>query len=452
LQHQPERTSLLGMKGMLKLLLSLILLCSSLSVSAMDDFSCAADTVQQDSVKKKKAFTVAGEDMTTEGTILKKGKENIWKKLWNTIVYLTTVKRGKVDVNYVDVNKYQWKLVLNTFYSDMDISLQTPTINASQAFSDRLNGLLPAGTDIGRLKLDASSNVNTRVGLYLGYGGVGLGYYFDLSHGLNSTFTFNFYKPSFGFDIRLRKTNKMTGSFDLSGRDAMENTIKTNLDKVEDADKRTVYTKEFTNMRNILNRMAEIDEGDIDVHTLLITAYYAFNKRKFSYSAATWPDMIQKRSAGSWLLYSSLFYARFKTNDNDYIRTLGGINRFSSTNLSLGGGYGYNWVLCNQHLLLHGSVTPMLMWAMRGKIDVAEGYILNDEKNNYARSISDKYLGGKSSLALAGVGRGAVMYRINPRFTLGVDGVFTFFRLGKKDMFNMHIEDYYVHGYFAFQF
>jgi len=437
---------------MLKLLLSLILLCSSLSVSAMDDFSCAADTVPQDSVKKKQAFTVAGEDMTTDGTILKKGKDNIWKKLWNTIVYLTTVKRGKVDVNYVDVNKYQWKLVLNTFYADMDISLKTPNINASQALSGHLGGTLPEGSDMGRLKLDASSNVNTRVGLYLGYGGVGFGYYFNLSHGLNSTFTFNFYKPSFGFDIRLRKTNKMTGSFDLSGRDAMENIIKTNLATVEDADKRAEYTSNFNDLRDRLDRMAKIEEGDIDVHTLLITAYYAFNKRKFSYSAATWPDMIQKRSMGSWLLYSSFFYARFKTNDNDYIKSLGGINRFSSTNLSLGGGYGYNWVLCNQHLLLHGSVTPMLMWTVRGKVDVAEGYVLDDEKSTYARSVSDKYLGGKSSLALAGVGRSAVMYRINPRFTLGVDGIFTFFRLGKADAFNMHVEDYYVHGYFAFQF
>ena len=96
-----------------------------------------------------------------------------------------------------------------------------------------------------------------------------------------------------------------------------------------------------------------LNPGDLAFVRGNARAYYAFNWKRFSYSAAKNQNRIQKRSAGSplvtvearWLYMSHM-------EDTDKIDISKGI---MSSIVALGGGYAYNWVPV-KNLLVHASL------------------------------------------------------------------------------------------------
>ena len=105
----------------------------------------------------------------------------------------------------------------------------------------------------------------------------------------------------------------------------------------------------------------ELPDGLLEVRTLNLNVYYAFNGRRFSYPAAFSQSYIQRRSAGSFLLAASYMRQRIildweRPRVGDQWSGMEG-QQLKMTNIGIGAGYGYNYVL-GQGWLLHLSAQP----------------------------------------------------------------------------------------------
>lgn len=96
-----------------------------------------------------------------------------------------------------------------------------------------------------------------------------------------------------------------------------------------------------------------------DQHTVRMfyaEGYYVLNHRKFSLGAGLYADMIQKRSAGSMMVYGNYFRSRYNAED----LLASNYDSFQTQQVSLGLGYGYNWVFNKGKIVLHASAVPMI--------------------------------------------------------------------------------------------
>lgn len=101
-----------------------------------------------------------------------------------------------------------------------------------------------------------------------------------------------------------------------------------------------------------------LDKGLVKTEMLLITGYYVFNHRRFSYPAAFTQSFVQRRSAGSWLAGFSYQGGKMKTavEDSEEMPSA----RLFVGHFAVGGGYAYNFVL-GRKWLLHLSAMPTLV-------------------------------------------------------------------------------------------
>ncbi len=125
--------------------------------------------------------------------------------------------------------------------------------------------------------------------------------------------------------------------------------------------------KLYTGWSRMNGVYSEISQDIITTRILNMSAYYVFNRRKFSYPAALSQSYIQRRSAGSWMLAASLMWGELKASP------WGNLRAFSLRlgNVGLGGGYGYNWVV-SKHWLLHASALPTIVVGSFNKLKVGD--------------------------------------------------------------------------------
>ena len=109
-----------------------------------------------------------------------------------------------------------------------------------------------------------------------------------------------------------------------------------------------------------------------EMRNLTLDAFYAFNRHKFVYNAVYGGRVLQRRSAGSWLVAAKYLQGDFSLDDKDPIwEQLKDLQRYSTQQVSLGGGYSFNWVLLHRdpsdpktaaglrNLTLNATATPM---------------------------------------------------------------------------------------------
>lgn len=151
-------------------------------------------------------------------------------------------------------------------------------------------------------------------------------------------------------------------------------------------------------------------EGMEDVTTWYANAYYAFNGKKFSMSAVYAPDIIQKRSAGSFFVSGDVSYVRLHTSGI----LQGDKENFNSFLVAVGGGYGYNWTPNSGRLVAHASVAPMISVYSRFS---HESYLEGEkmEEKEYFSAINDK----KMKLTLSARARLGMSYNISERMVAG---------------------------------
>lgn len=85
-------------------------------------------------------------------------------------------------------------------------------------------------------------------------------------------------------------------------------------------------------------------ETPSQVRELSIDGFYAFNRRKFVYTASYGGRIVQRKSVGSWMVAAKYLRGDFALNDKTLVQGLDGLNRYVTRQTHVGAGYSYNWV------------------------------------------------------------------------------------------------------------
>ena len=172
----------------------------------------------------------------------------------------------------------------------------------------------------GTLSFGMQNRLYKKAGLRVAYGSLGAGYGVEIGRKgseRNTYFTFGSLTPSFGYQIQYYRTHQH-----VSGTLSMEGS--------EPADFSSAWPGE---MRNIA-----------------LSGFYAFNRHRFVFSSAYSGRILQRRSAGSWLVTAKYTQGDFALDprDTDLRERMNDLSRFSTRQFFLGGGYSYNWVLMHR--------------------------------------------------------------------------------------------------------
>ena len=203
---------------------------------------------------------------------------------------------------------------------------------------------------------------------------------------------FNSYGKRFGFDFIYQDAHNFTGWHETDGQERIE-----------------------------------LPADMLEVKTLNVNAYYAFNSRRFSYPAAFSQSYIQKRSAGSFLLAVSAQgqHAKLKWEQEMNLKM---------TNIGIGAGYGYNYVP-SKGWLLHITALPTLVVYSNTSMTFGDSRIpLN---YHFPEAII--------------TGRGAAIRQWSNKF-LGLSMVFNFNNIGNEERLAIHNIKWRIRTFFGMRF
>ena len=92
---------------------------------------------------------------------------------------------------------------------------------------------------------------------------------------------------------------------------------------------------------------AAVEPGTLaTMSTVVINGIYAFNRKHFAYRSAYNGRVVQRRSAGSFLVAAKYMYGNFEIDDSNPVlmNLITGLGRYETRQFSLGAGYSFNWV------------------------------------------------------------------------------------------------------------
>ena len=299
---------------------------------------------------------------------------------------LQTVKDlDESDSIYIEPNHYDWTVMLqNTnFFQFVTFSATDPVL--------------------GKQSLSFSPRTASKIGPYIGWKWIFLGYTFGLTdpkgNGEMTELSLSIYTNKVGGDIIYLKNTKNFRIRRISG---------------------------FPNVNN--SELEGTNFDGLSTYTLSVNAYYVFNNKKFSYPAAYNQSTQQKRSAGSFLLGFRYDHQRFKfdykafpdkliydENGKSLIDEELMFDKITYSSYCINGGYAYNWVF-SKNWLLAASLTPSI------GIKLLKGEQLS----------SKTFVNGVKNFRFDLVGRAGIV-RNNSRFFAGASFVTHFYNYRRKN-------------------
>ena len=165
-----------------------------------------------------------------------------------------------------------------------------------------------------------SENLCKKIGLEVGYGNINLGYGFEVGHKSawkKSAFAFNIIGKSWGVRFNYFKiTNPFTSGLTLGNKGD------SNYEHYE------IISEEPASLRNFS-----------------IDGYYVFNNKRFAYPAAYKMGLVQRHTAGSWMLTARYMQGSLINSPEAAWDSYNLLDCFSTMQASIGGGYSVNFVL-----------------------------------------------------------------------------------------------------------
>ena len=283
-------------------------------------------------------------------------------------------RKGDVDTAYIARPATKWTVTARMNVSGAKIEAEG--IDQGQHFKAEMQANRKATLSLGvsylGLSLSAALNPAKLMGKY---------HDFELN--------FNSYGRRFGFDIIYQDAKNFTGWHDHDG----------------------------------IERIT-LPDGVLSVKTLNLNAFYVFNSRRFSYPAAFSQSYIQRRSAGSLLLAASGMWQHATLEWEKEMQ-------LKMTNISLGAGYGYNYVP-GRGWLLHISALPTFIVYSNTSMTFGDTRVpLN---YHFPEVII--------------TGRGAVVRQWGNKF-LGMSMLFNFTNIGHKESLTIHNIKWRVRTFFG---
>ena len=256
---------------------------------------------------------VAQEPETIDSISLQERNDSVHKKV--TLIdhfhqaqqYLDAKARAKVDSHYIEVPEKPWRVILrykeNVFDVDYNNSFGDPNLDVRSDWQLCFEPPLAAS-----------------VGIWAGYRGTGISISKSLKKKEGTTFAFGTTGAKYGFNLRLR-------SFKI--------------------DKVTLNATAYENGATEDYHDSGYLGAPVKIASLYLNGYYVFNGRRYSQAAAYNQSVIQRRSAGSFLVGATWYMSAFDFSDptNSMIIILSNnINRIKLHQANIGIGYGYNLV------------------------------------------------------------------------------------------------------------
>ena len=258
------------------------------------------------------------------------GKSNLMTRLHQVQQFLDNKAKKKVDPSYIEVPEKPWRVVLRYNASVFDVDY-------SNSISDPATG---EGLD---WEMCFEPPMASSIGVWAGYRGTGIGFSRSLHRKRGVTLSFTTTGAKYGATIRLR-------GFDID-EVTVTSTVHEGGQEVKDE------------MKGDLNAPAS-------VASLYLNGYYVFNGRRYSQAAAYNQSVIQRRSAGSFLLGATWYMSAFDFSDDKnsgMILLSNNIGRVKLHQGNIGVGYGYNWVPF-RGLVINAMVMPTISFYNRVKV------------------------------------------------------------------------------------
>jgi hypothetical protein len=242
-----------------------------------------------------------------DSTSTQDSKLNWMEQLHEVQQLLETRAKAAVDARYIEVPEKPWRVVLRYKENMVDVD-----------YSQSVD--FPGTNDHSDWNLCFEPPVASSVGFWVGYRGTGFSYSKSLTKNAGRYYSFSSTGAKYGFNFRLRRFNT---------QDA----------KISSTDYENGQTTQYDSTLNM--------PAPVWIRSVYINGYYVFNGRHYSQAAAYNQSVIQRRSAGSFLLGATWYQSSFDYSDirNFVFMILGhGIYRAKVHQANLGVGYGYNWV------------------------------------------------------------------------------------------------------------
>lgn len=281
-------------------------------------------------------------------------KEPSWlvrtgQKAWNSL----TAPSKTLDSTYVLQPRLKWTVALEgeTVRTGADLHSALTLSDFTGDNAEIVHGTMDTGMQYQPTR---------KLGVAAGYGFLRFGYGVDLGKkkgDRSSMFSFGLNSSFYGGQIHYYKIRQLPRGTLVVGEDAP-------------IDLSSQYPGELRN--------------------LTVEAFYAFNRHRFVYSAAYQGRILQRRSAGSWLVTAKYLQGDFSLDPADPIwHRLNDLQRYSTQQVSIGGGYSYNWVLYHRdpadpqtaaglrNLTFNATLLPMLSFLnhIQTEQDTEEGSV-----------------------------------------------------------------------------
>ena len=232
------------------------------------------------------------------------------------------------------------------------------------------------------------------------YRGWGLSYGRSINNPDASQFTFTSYGQTLGIDLNLQRSKGMECEI-----------------SVHDAQNLPIY-----------DEILDATNGNGSFSLLNINAYYVFNSRRFSYSAALGQSSMQMHDAGSFFLGMSYYQTALDVSGSRLATYLNAKRcEITTRQVAIGMGYGYNHVSSDKRFLLHGSAMPMLLVPVYNSFHMTPLTTDDQQSLDYytARHEDLEYYSYRSQLSLLGVVRVALYWNISPKWVWGITSLIT---------------------------
>jgi len=212
-----------------------------------------------------------------------------------------------VDPDYIEVPKQPWRIISRTKLNMTDV--KTANINDFQ--QNRYLVLL----------MNFDSELGASSGFWVGYRGLGLGYAFKLHKNSGTNFTISSTGARYGVNLRWQRYRAKEAHMELAGI--------VNGEILADEE----FDEEFMT--------------PLSIRTLFANGYYVFNSRRYSQAAAYNQSVIQRRSAGSFLVGATWYAATIDMSakyNAAVVAIADSLGRMSLRQANIGFGYGFNLV------------------------------------------------------------------------------------------------------------
>ena len=222
--------------------------------------------------------------------------------------FLDDKAKKKVDPRYIEVPDKPWRVILrykeNGVDVDYDNVFNVPELNYRTDW-----------------KLSFNPPTANSVGFWVGYRGTGISYSFSLAKNAGRYFSISSTGARYGFNFRLRRfrTSEATSEAEV------------------------YHTGQLTESYKDKENLA----SPVWIRSVYLNGYYVFNGRRYSQSAAYNQAVIQRRSAGSFLLGATWYQSSLDFSDMGnaaFIFIGNNVGRIKVHQANIGFGYGYNFV------------------------------------------------------------------------------------------------------------